>query len=76
MHPTIQYEIAKAQIADRHRQSGRQVTARAARAARRALTAHCPCPPVGLARRVFTPLHVRSRRLSACPPLAPCNACV
>jgi hypothetical protein len=74
MHPTIQYEITKAQIADRQRQAERAAIAQATRRGRRALTAQRCYPAAGLARRVLTllaardsPAPARSRPLP-CPP--------
>jgi hypothetical protein len=44
MYPLSSYELAKAQVADRHRQAQRDTLARAARRARRART-HRPGHP-------------------------------
>jgi hypothetical protein len=83
MHPTIEYEITKARIADRQRQAEQVAIAQAARRACRALTPQCPYLAIGLARRVLTLLAVRGRPASAWSrPLAarrrpaPCNTCV
>ena len=82
MHPIIEYEIAKARIADRQRQAEQAAIARAARRHRRALIPHGSYPAVGLARRIVAAVPARlwrapdrSRRLPACQPLAPCSAC-
>lgn len=78
MHPTIEYEIAKALIADWQRQAGQAATARAVRPAR----AHRhPRPAAGLARRVLTlPARGRAalahaRPRAACPSPASCTSC-
>ena len=82
MHPTIEYEIAQALIADRQRQAGQPATARAAGRARRALALRHPRPAAGLARRVLAPLATRgraarehSRPRAACPPTACRTSC-
>jgi hypothetical protein len=68
MHPTIEYEIARARIADRRRQADRIAMGR--------------YPAVGLARRILTVLDARrlgvparSWPLAACQPPACCTTC-
>lgn len=82
MHPIMEYEIAKARIADLQRQADQTAIARAARKASRGLTSPGCHPAAGLARRVLTVLAARSlpasapsRQLAACQPLAPCRIC-
>lgn len=64
MHPTIHHEIAKARIADWHRQAQRDTLALAARQARRARRdqSRSPAPArrVAAARRVLAFLRPRS----------------
>lgn len=64
MHPTIHHEIAKARIADWHRQAQRDTLALAARQARRARSdqSRYPAPArrVAAARRVLALLRPRS----------------
>lgn len=78
MHPTIQYQIAKAQIADRQRRADQNAIARSARRGHRALTPQRPYPAAGLARRLLTLLapHGRPARVQpGCQLPAPCHAC-
>ena len=81
MHPTMQYEITKARIADLRRQAGQDAIARGARREHRALTPPPPYPAypaAGLARRVFTSLAGHGRPTparSSCQPSAVCQAC-
>jgi hypothetical protein len=88
MHPTIQAEIVKAQIADRQRQANRAAIAQAARRARNGLPPHGPGQAPGLPQRILIALTAltalaarrrsapaRPRVLPACQPLAGCNAC-
>ena len=78
MHPTIEYEIAKALIAGWQRQAGQAATARAVR---RALAHRHPRPAAGLARRILTlPARGRAARAharprGACPSPASCTSC-
>lgn len=79
MHPTIEYEIAKAKIAGWQRQAGQAATARAVR---RALAHRHPRPADGLARRVLTlpaargrAARARARPRAACPSPASCISC-
>ena len=79
MHPTIQYEITKARIADERRRADQNAIAGAARRGHRALIQQRRYPAAGLARRVIT-LAVRGRLTPArsqpgCGPSAPCQAC-
>jgi hypothetical protein len=64
MHPTIHHEIAKARIADWHRQAQRDTLALAARQARRARRDRssypAPVRPIVAARRVLALLRPRS----------------
>ena len=64
MYPLSSYELAKAQVADRHRQAQRDTLARAARRARRART-HPPGRPAPArptaVRRLLTALGTRTR---------------
>jgi len=66
MHP-IHYEMAKARIADLHRQAEQDAIAKAARQARRAKLHR---PAAGLAGRVLIRLAAGSRPLvgQVCPP--------
>jgi len=82
MHPTIEYEIAKALIAGRQRQAGQAASARAVGRARRALAPRHPRPAAGLARCVLALLvprgrasRVQSRPRAACPSAVPCPNC-
>ena len=80
MHPTIQYEITKAWIADERRRAGQNAIAHTARRGHRALILRCRYPAAGLARRVVTLLAARGRLIPArsrpgCRPSAPCQAC-
>ncbi len=82
MHPTIEYEISQARIADRQRQAERAAIARAARRYRRTVIPQGCYPAVGLARRIRAtmparrwPALARSRPLPACQPPAPCSTC-
>jgi hypothetical protein len=82
MHPTIEYEITKAQIADQHRRGGRIASAQAASRAARGLTSQGRHPAARLARRVFAvlaarrlPAPARSRQLAACQSPACCSTC-
>jgi hypothetical protein len=61
MYPISSYELAKAQVADRHRQAQRDALARAARRARRArsLQPGHPAHPSAV-RRLVTALGVRA----------------
>jgi hypothetical protein len=61
MHPTISYELAKARIADLHRQAERDRIAHAARRARRTQSRHNrPAHPASvLARRMLALLAPR-----------------
>jgi hypothetical protein len=79
MHPTIEYEIAKALIAGWQRQAGQAATARAVS---RALAHRHPRPATRMARRVLTLLAARGRAArahdrprSACPSPASCASC-
>lgn len=82
MHLTIDYEIAKARLADWQRQADQAAIAHAARQARLALALPPACAAAGLARRALSLLAARGwlvrgrpRRLRACPPSAPCATC-
>ena len=82
MHPTIEYEITRARIADRRRQAARIAIAQAASRAARQRTAQGRYPADGLARRIRTALDARrlgvparSRQLAACQPPACCSTC-
>jgi hypothetical protein len=82
MHPAIEYEITKAQLAERRRHAEQAAIARAARRARPAPAPPPAHPAAGLARRVLSLLAARSRAvqgppqpLPACPPPAPCASC-
>jgi hypothetical protein len=80
MHPTIQYEITKAQIADLQQRAAQNAIARAARRGYRALTLPRRYPAAGLARRVVTFLAAHGRLTPArsrprCQPSARCQAC-
>jgi hypothetical protein len=82
MHPTIEYEITWAGIADRRRQADRIAIAQAASRAARRRTAQGRYPAVGLARRILTVLDARRlgvparcRPLAACQPPACCSTC-
>ena len=63
MDPTLSHELAKARIADLHRQAQRDTLARAARKARRARTHRPGHPPTGypaVIRRLLTALGTRA----------------
>lgn len=83
MHPTIEYEITRARLADRRRKAEQAVVAHAARRARPALAPPPAHPAAGLARRVLALLADRGRAvqqrrpqpLPACPPSTPCATC-
>jgi hypothetical protein len=80
MHPTIQYEITKARIADLHERAAQNAIARTARRGHRALTRQPHYPAAGLARRVITLSAARGRLTPArsrpeCRPSARCQAC-
>ena len=82
MHPTIDYEIARARLADWQRQAGQAAIAHAARQARLALAPPPAYPAAGLGRRALSLLAApgwaargRPRPLRACPPSASCATC-
>lgn len=82
MHPAIDYEIAKARLADSQRQADQAAIAHAARQARLALAPPAEYPAAGLARCALSLLAARGwlargrpRPLRACPPSAPCATC-
>jgi hypothetical protein len=80
MHPTIQYEITKARIADLQRRAAQNAIAHAARRGHRALIVQRRYPGAGLARCVVTLLGARGRLTPArsrpgCRPSARCQAC-
>ena len=63
MYPLSSYELAKAQVADRHRQAQHDTLARAARRARRARThrpGHPPTEHPAAVRRLLTALGART----------------
>jgi hypothetical protein len=70
MHPAIQYDVARARIADLHRQAQRDALARAASRARHARAHQRSHPARGswaaIARRALAPLAAaRGRRTAA-----------
>jgi hypothetical protein len=82
MHPTIEYQIARARLADRRRQAEQAAIACAARRARLALAPPPAYPAAGLARRVLGLIAARGRAvrgqtrpLPARPASAPCVGC-
>jgi hypothetical protein len=81
MHPTIQYEITKARIADLQRRASQDAIAHAARRGHRALILQRRYPAAGLARRVVSLLASRGRltparsRPGCRPSPARCQAC-
>jgi hypothetical protein len=80
MHPTIQYEITKARIADLQRRAGQDAIAHTARRGHRVLILPRRYPAAGLVRRVVTLLAARGRLTPArsrprCRPSAPCQSC-
>lgn len=82
MHPTIEYEITRARIADRRRQADRIAIAQAASRAAADGPRGGRYPAVGLARRILTELDARrlgvptrAPQLAACQPPACCSTC-
>lgn len=78
MDPTVQYQIAKARIADRQRRADQDAITRSARRGHRTLTPQRPNPAAGLARPLLTLLapHGRPARVQPGGQLpAPCQAC-
>ncbi len=73
MHPTTLNDVAKARIADWHRQAERDGMARAARLARKEHARHLPRRhrATAFARRVLTALGARSLRPPAQPEQVP-----
>jgi hypothetical protein len=76
MHPTIQYEITKARIADLQRRADQDAVARDARRGHRTLILPRRYAAAELARRAVTVLAARGRLTRpGCRPPAPCQAC-
>jgi hypothetical protein len=82
MHPTIGYQIAKAQIAARHRRAEQAAIIHAARRAHGTATPQRPRAAAALARRLVALLaaHRRvvrapARPLPACSPPGACPGC-